>query len=140
MTSLPSTTCSRPSRYGPVEYPGSLRPWQHKCRPASRRPVPMDNTTILSWNVRGLNAGAWRDAVRTLVGDIRPTIVCLQETKLAIISQFLVSLMHGINFCDFAYLPASDTHGGIVGRHPEVSLSDVLIGCYSITMVVTPLT
>jgi hypothetical protein len=32
--------------------------------------------------------------------------------------------MHGINFCDFAYLPASDTRGGILiaGRHPEVSL------------------
>lgn len=45
--------------------------------------VSMDQYTILSWNVRGLNMRARRDAIRTLVGEIRPTIMCLQETKLA---------------------------------------------------------
>lgn len=51
----------------------------------------MDNTTVLSWNVRDLNAQARRDNVRTLVDDIRPSIVCLQETKLDVISEFLVA-------------------------------------------------
>lgn len=35
----------------------------------------MDNTTVLSWNVRGLNAQARRDNVRTLVDDT--TFDCL---------------------------------------------------------------
>lgn len=47
--------------------------------------------------------------------------------------------MLGIAYRDFAYLPASDTRGGILiaGHHPDVVLSDVLIGCYSVTVAVT---
>jgi hypothetical protein len=37
--------------------------------------------------------------------------VCLQETKLNVINQHLVFALFGINFCDFAYLPASNTRG-----------------------------
>lgn len=86
----------------------------------------MDNTTVLSWNVRGLNAQARRDNVRTLVDDIRPSIVCLQETKLDVISEFLVFSLLGRDFVDFAYLPASSTRGGILiaGRRGSVSLSN----------------
>jgi len=73
----------------------------------------MDNT-ILCWNVRGLNDRARRDAVRTQVDDIRPSVVCLQETKLDVIQQHLVFAMLGVNFTDFAYLPASNTRGGIL--------------------------
>lgn len=96
----------------------------------------MDNIPILSWNVRGLNARARQDNVRTLVSDIRPAIVTLQETKLDVIPQSLVFSMLGVSFCDFAYLPASSTRGGILiaGRHPDVSLSDVHVGCYSVTV------
>lgn len=100
----------------------------------------MDNTPILYWNVRGLNAQARRDVVRTLVDDVRPAIVCLQETKLNVISQFLVFSLLGRDFSEFAYLPTSETRGGILiaGRRSAVSLSDVLVGCYSITVSVTP--
>jgi exonuclease III len=44
--------------------------------------------SILSWNVCGLNERARRDAVHTLIDDVRPCIVCLQEAKLGVISQF----------------------------------------------------
>jgi len=90
----------------------------------------MDNTTILSWNVRGLNAQARRDDVRTLVDDIRPSIVCLQETKLDVISLSLILSMLGRAFTEYAYLPASSTRGGILiaGRQADVSFSDVLDG------------
>jgi hypothetical protein len=71
----------------------------------------MDNTITMSWKVRGLNDMARRDAVRTLVDDARPTIVCLQETKLDVIDQHLVFALFGINFRDYAYLPASNTRG-----------------------------
>jgi len=96
----------------------------------------MDNTTVLSWNVRGLNARARRDAVRTLIDDVRPSIVCLQETKLDVITDTMVLSMLGIAFSEFAYLPASETHGGILiaGRQPDVTISEVLVGCYSITV------
>lgn len=98
----------------------------------------MDNTTLLSWNVRGLNARARRDNVCTLVDDIKPTIVCLQETKLDVIPRYLVLSMLGMAFDQFAYLPASNTHGGVLiaGRVPDVSFSNVLVGCYSITVSV----
>jgi len=41
----------------------------------------MDSATILCWNVRGLNTGARRDNVPTLVHDVRPHVECLVEIK-----------------------------------------------------------
>lgn len=98
----------------------------------------MDNTSILSWNVRGLNARARQDAVCTLVDGIRPSIVCLQETKLDVIPQTLIMSMLGSAFAEFAYLPASNTCGGILiaGRQSDVAFVDVLVGCFSITVSV----
>jgi hypothetical protein len=64
----------------------------------------------MSWNVRRLNMRARQDNVRTLVDDI--SIVCLLETKLDVIPQSLVFSMLGINFSDFAYLPANNTGAG----------------------------
>lgn len=91
----------------------------------------MDNTTIVSWKVRGLNARARRDNVRTLVNDIRPSLVCLMETKMGVIPQpqSLVLSMLGVNYSEFAYLPASDTRGGILvaAKHQDVVISDVLV-------------
>lgn len=98
----------------------------------------MSNTTALSWNVRGLNMQARRDTVRTLVDDIRPSIVCLEETKLDVINQYLVFSLLGREFLEFAYLPASHTRGGILiaGRQTDEIISDVLVGYYSVTMAV----
>lgn len=98
----------------------------------------MDNTTLISWNVRGLNARARRDNVRTLVNDLKPAIACLQETKLDVISNSIVWSMLGVEFNEFAYLPASDTQGDILvaGRESAVRLDDVLVGCYSIIVKV----
>lgn len=54
--------------------------------------------------------------------------------------QYLVLAMCGMNFLDFAYLPTSSTRGGILiaARQSAVSLSDVLVGCYSLTVKVHP--
>jgi exonuclease III len=100
----------------------------------------MINTSVISWNVRGLNAQARRDTVRTLVDDTRPSIVCLQETKLDVITPYLVLSILGRDFTEFAYLPTSVTRGGILiaGRWAAVSFSDVLVGCFSITLAVQP--
>jgi len=85
----------------------------------------MDNTTIMSWNVRGLNDRARRDVVHKLLDNIRPSIVCLQETKLDVISQYLMFAMLGMSFADFAYLLASNRGGVLVtAREAKISLSD----------------
>lgn len=88
--------------------------------------------------MHGLNARTRWDTVRTLVDNIRTAIVCLQETKLDVIPQTLLSLMLGIAFLEYAYLPVSETHGGIliVGCQPDVNFSNVLIGCYVIMVSV----
>lgn len=50
----------------------------------------------------------------------------------------MVYAMLGVNYADFAYLPAAETRGGILiaARQPDIRIADVLIGCYSITVSV----
>ncbi|WVZ62402.1 hypothetical protein U9M48_012158 [Paspalum notatum var. saurae] len=99
----------------------------------------MDNLKLISWNVCGLNSRAHRDNVRTLVDGIRADIVCLQETKLSSVSSDVVFGMLGMNFVDYAFLPAKNTRGGVLigARGPAVALHDILLGCFSITVRVS---
>lgn len=78
------------------------------------------------------------DTVRTLVDDTRPSIVCLQKTKLDVITPYLVFSLLDRDFTEFAYLPASVTRGGILiaGWRSAVSFYDVLVGCFSVTLAV----
>jgi exonuclease III len=48
----------------------------------------MVSVNCLIWNARGLNDRARRDTVHQVVQSCGPIIVCLQETKLALISDF----------------------------------------------------
>jgi hypothetical protein len=43
--------------------------------------IPMNNSPILVWNVRGLNDPHQKDTLRSLVSCVNPSIVCVQETK-----------------------------------------------------------
>jgi exonuclease III len=74
----------------------------------------MDPTKILIWNVRGLNSTARQDSVRTLVQSIRADVVCLQETKMETISQWLVFSTLGTDFCHFSVLPSVGASGGVL--------------------------
>jgi exonuclease III len=67
---------------------------------------------ILCWNVRGLNDPAKRDAVREFVASLRVSIVCLQETRLNVMDDFLVMQCLGPSFDGYVYVPASETRGG----------------------------
>lgn len=58
-----------------------------------------------------LNDAAHRDAVRHLVTAENLSLVYLQETKLASISDFLLMQNVGSSF-DYAYLPANGSRGG----------------------------
>jgi exonuclease III len=68
---------------------------------------------MLVWNVRGLNAKSHRDALRSLVDVERPSIVCVQETKLSVIDDFIVMQILGTGF-DYVSLPADGTRGGVL--------------------------
>jgi exonuclease III len=48
----------------------------------------MGTEGILVWNVCGFNANTHYDALMKLVASERPSIACLQETKLVAISSF----------------------------------------------------
>jgi exonuclease III len=70
--------------------------------------------TVLSWNVRGLNSPARREAVRGMVQAAQPMIVCQQETKLQQITSQTKSETLGPLLDGFQYLPACGTTGGIL--------------------------
>lgn len=73
----------------------------------------MDAEACLVWNVRGLNARARRDVVRTFVDQERVSVICLQETKLDVIDDRMVCDLLGRSF-GYHYLPAHNTCGGIL--------------------------
>lgn len=64
--------------------------------------------------MRGLNNKSRRDSVCSLVAALRPDIVCLQETKKEEISRWMVLSTLGIDFDEFAVLPAIGTRGGVL--------------------------
>lgn len=72
------------------------------------------NPQILCWNVRGLNCPAKRAAVREFVQAAKVNLVCLQETKLDVLDQFVVLQCLGPSFDGFDYLPACETRGWIL--------------------------
>jgi endonuclease/exonuclease/phosphatase family metal-dependent hydrolase len=74
----------------------------------------MDPSKILVWNVRGLNSSVRQDSVRELVNSLRVEVVCLQETKMQIISDRFILSMLGTDFNDFIYLPFVGAAGGIL--------------------------
>ncbi|XP_073357863.1 uncharacterized protein [Aegilops tauschii subsp. strangulata] len=99
------------------------------------------NLKIIFWNVRGLNSGAKRTAVRSVISAAVPTIVCLQETKLTHVSDAIVLETLGPSFEDFYFLPADGTRGGILlaWQRATISLSNPLIGEHHMTALVSSL-
>jgi exonuclease III len=73
----------------------------------------MGSKNLLIWNIRGLNARSHQDTMKQLVVAEKPSLVCLQETKLHVISDFDIMQILDVRF-DYAYLPADQTRGGIL--------------------------
>ncbi|KAI4999619.1 hypothetical protein ZWY2020_004208 [Hordeum vulgare] len=90
---------------------------------------------IAVWNVRGLNSRARRCAIRSLLCTTRASIVCLQETKMALICSSIVLDILGSEFDGFTYLPADGTRGGILlaWKSRAVTISDSLFTQNAIT-------
>lgn len=94
---------------------------------------------IIFWNVRGLNCRAKCSVVRTIITSASPTIVCLSETKLPLVSLAIILKMLGPLFADFFWLPAIGTRGGILlaWRLDHVNLSNPSIGSYHVSAMVS---
>ena len=73
----------------------------------------MNNNELkfLNWNVRGLNSAARREAVKLLIQQARPHIVCLQESKLSNINFFLQAEFLGQHGWGLEYIEADETRG-----------------------------
>jgi hypothetical protein len=64
--------------------------------------------------MRGLNSAAQKDSVCTLVEATCADNVCIQETKIAAMSQQVIPSALGSSFTDFLELPAVGASGGIL--------------------------
>lgn len=73
----------------------------------------MNPNCFLIWNVRGLNDRSKRDTVKSLVLDVKSSLVCLQETNLSIVSAYDVMSILGAGFSGYVFCPASGTSGDI---------------------------
>jgi exonuclease III len=71
----------------------------------------MNQCNFLIWNVRGLNSRARRDNVKTLILDIKPSLDCLQETKMSNISAFDVLSILGTGYSGFVFSLAQGARG-----------------------------
>jgi hypothetical protein len=69
---------------------------------------------ILTWKVRGLNAIEKRLEIRGLLKEWKADIVCLVETKMAIIFREVVRSLWGCYHVDWCYLGANGASGGIL--------------------------
>jgi hypothetical protein len=88
--------------------------------------VSLEN--LLLWNVRGLHARSYRDTVRQLIAAEKPSLVCLQETKLHVIIDFNVMQILSARF-DYAYLLADGTRGGILVTWLPINWSISNVSC-----------
>jgi len=70
---------------------------------------------IFNWNVRGLNSVVRREAVKLMIQQANPTIICLQETKLNSVDGRLAMELLGPRFNNhLAFIPADETRGGVL--------------------------
>jgi hypothetical protein len=69
---------------------------------------------ILTWNVRGLNEGKKRLRVRRLLSQWKVDIVCLQETKLDLITLDLVQSIWRCPYVEWSYVASNGASGGIL--------------------------
>jgi exonuclease III len=70
----------------------------------------MNYNQFLVWNARGLNSRARRTAVKDVIVLEQVSVVCLQETKVAAISQNMLVELLGTDF-DYSLLPSIGAAG-----------------------------
>jgi hypothetical protein len=72
------------------------------------------NLKILSWNVRGLNDRDKRHQVRHMLKMGKDDAICLQETKMDLITRGIVRGLWSLPQVDWLYLGSDGASGGIL--------------------------
>ena len=94
----------------------------------------LTNSSCFVWNVRGLNDRTRRNVVKEFVLLLKPTIVCIQETKLSSICNNVAVEIVGASF-DYDFVPADGAAGGIMlaWAHDCWSVDSLHRGRFSLT-------
>lgn len=75
----------------------------------------MDPFHILIWKMCGLNSTAHQDSIRVLVNSTMIDIMCLQETKVELVSRWLIFSISESDFDNnFIFLPSVGASGTIL--------------------------
>ena len=69
---------------------------------------------LMSYNVRGLGGGEKRVEVRKLVSEKQPFVLCIQESKLEVIDDWMIKSLWGDAACGYSYQPSRGASGGLV--------------------------
>ena len=69
---------------------------------------------ILSWNLRGANDGAKRKVLKAFIKMQRVDVVCLQETKLKEVSNWMIRSLGVGRFLEWVAIKAEGAFGGIL--------------------------
>jgi exonuclease III len=98
------------------------------------------NTNIISWNVRGLNNPSRHATVKRAVEEALASVVCVMESKLDVVNQFLVYESFGARFDGYVYLPAVGTAGGVIiaWHSPDVQVLASRVDRFSVSVHLSP--
>ena len=69
---------------------------------------------ILCWNVRGANDSCKRKLIKAFVRNQKVDLLCIQETKIQLMSEGLVRSIGVGRYLDWRALDASGSAGGIL--------------------------
>nr|ABD32574.2 Endonuclease/exonuclease/phosphatase [Medicago truncatula] len=69
---------------------------------------------ILSYNVRGLGSFEKRAEVRNFIREKNPFVVCLQESKLSMVDDYIINSIWGNVGCEYSYQASIGASGGLL--------------------------
>ena len=72
------------------------------------------NLKLLSWNVRGANDNVKRKVIKSVVRKQKVDLFCIQETKIQVLSDRVVSSLGSGKFLEWKALDAFGSAGGIL--------------------------
>ena len=79
--------------------------------PTSGSPMKLK---LLSWNVRGANDSSKRKLIKSFVRSQKVDLMCIQETKIQLMSEGVVRSLVSGKFLDWRVLDAARLAGGIL--------------------------
>uniref|UniRef100_A0A2N9H333 Reverse transcriptase domain-containing protein n=1 Tax=Fagus sylvatica TaxID=28930 RepID=A0A2N9H333_FAGSY len=90
---------------------------------------------ILTWNVRGLNDPGKRLRIKHMLKIWAPDIICLQETKMELISKAIVRSLWRCHHVDWMFLGSNGASGGILLMWDKrlVEKIEDAVGSYSVS-------